>query len=39
MVPVLMFHGEFDDIVPFDEFELFIDKMKLAGNDFTYRTF
>lgn len=39
MVPVLMFHGEFDDIVPFDEFELFIDKMKRADNDFNYRTF
>jgi acetyl esterase/lipase len=39
MVPVLMFHGEFDDIVPFDEFELFIDKMKQADNDFTYTTF
>ncbi len=38
-VPILMFHGEFDDIVPFEEFELFIDKMRQANNHFSYKTF
>lgn len=39
LVPTLMFHGTNDHIVPFKEFQSFVDKMKKLENDFTYHSF
>jgi dipeptidyl aminopeptidase/acylaminoacyl peptidase len=39
MVPILMFHGKDDNIVNYSEFEQFVKKMTILGNDFTYKSF
>jgi acetyl esterase/lipase len=39
VVPILMLHGKDDNIVNYSEFEQFVKKMTLLGNDFTYKSF
>jgi acetyl esterase/lipase len=37
--PMLLLHGEFDDIVNYSEFEKFVGKMKQTNNKFEYQSF
>lgn len=39
LVPMLLLHGEFDDIVNYSEFEKFVEKMKQTNNKFEYKSF
>lgn len=39
LVPMLLLHGEFDDIVKYSEFEKFVEKMKQTNNKFEYQSF
>jgi len=39
LVPMLMFHGENDNIVRIQEFHRFIEKMKATNNDYTFHIF
>jgi len=39
LVPMLLLHGEFDDIVKYSEFEQFVEKVKLTNNRFEYKSF
>jgi len=39
LVPMLLLHGEFDDIVEYSEFEQFVEKMKQTNNKFEYYSF
>jgi len=39
LVPMLLMHGEFDDIVKYPEFEQFVEKMKQTNNKFEYKSF
>ena len=39
LVPMLLLHGEFDDIVEHSEFEKFVEKMKQTKNKFEFKSF